>query len=301
MISSLKKINREKKNILSSKEYRVGNSLIKNRNKLKEEGIGAFFSILDNYKRFKKGKSYSMASYIKKSEVKRSSDYFNDDRIAVYTCIIGNYDQLQEPLFCPDNCDFYAITDFNIPPNSCWKRIDVRDYESEVSQFNSVMTNRYFKFHPEKLFRDYKYSVYVDGNIRIYTDMTEYINRIAYYGLATFSHSQRNCVYKEAEACIAMGKAEHNSITEQIQYIRNQKMPEQYGLPTCCIIAREHNQESCIKLMDSWWEEFLRFPYRDQLSFPFALFKNKVEISKITVLGENVFEDDSFEFVNHIK
>ena len=38
-------------------------------------------------------------------------DYFSEDRIAIYTCIIGAYDEILEPVFIPDNCDFYLITD----------------------------------------------------------------------------------------------------------------------------------------------------------------------------------------------
>ena len=37
--------------------------------------------------------------------------YFSHEKIAVYTACMGNYDNVEEPLICPDNIDYYLITD----------------------------------------------------------------------------------------------------------------------------------------------------------------------------------------------
>ena len=46
-------------------------------------------------------------------------------KIAVYTSIFGNYDPLIEPLYHSEKCDYYAITDQDIPENSIWNKLDV--------------------------------------------------------------------------------------------------------------------------------------------------------------------------------
>ena len=48
-------------------------------------------------------------------------------KFVVYTCITGGYDTLKEPIICNDMCDFIAITDEEIPSNSAWKRISIKE------------------------------------------------------------------------------------------------------------------------------------------------------------------------------
>ena len=195
LISAIKKLNDEKKKILLGPEYLAGKKFEKNRKAFKENPLAAICGLITRRRKFKKGEKYTnsppLAGY-----VPVQSDYFSNERIAVYTCIIGKYDSLQEPVFVPDNCDFFAITSFDIPRNSLWKRIDPEKYLPNGNNFSPVLKNRFFKMHPERVFNDYKYSVYLDGNIRLCTDMTEYVNRIPQCGVAFFKHSQRTCVYE---------------------------------------------------------------------------------------------------------
>ena len=303
MIDAVKKLNHEKRDILMSREYKTGSSLVEKKRKIKEKGISQIAGIIKKHRKFKKGEKYSMAPFINKDNSKRTgeSNYFCKDKIAVYTCIIGKYDGILEPLFKPDNVDYYAITDFEIPEDSMWKRIDVADYKSELQGMDNVLKNRFFKMHPEKVFGDYRFSVYVDGNIRICTDMTEYINRISDCGVSMFLHAQRQCVYDEARACVNMGKATKEEVDRQISHLKNEGMPENYGLPTCNVIVREHNKPRCIKMMNDWWDEFNKHVKRDQRSFPLVLYKNNIKPENMATLGYNVYRDDSFEFVNHKK
>lgn len=299
LIESLKTENERRKKILASREYKLGSSFLKLKASLKNDGINFFFNFIKMKKKFKKGSSFSMAEPLAHYE-KTESNFFSNDKIAVYTCIIGKYDSLLEPLFVPDNCDFYAITSFEIPSTSVWKRIDPNDFLISKELNSSVMLNRYFKMHPDIVFPDYKCSIYVDGNIRICTDLTEYANRIpGSIGLAFFRHSQRMCVYEEGAACLAMGKASRNHVEEQLKFLKSEGFPQKYGLPTCCVIARYQNMEKCRLIMNEWWKLFYKYPYRDQLSISYALYRCGVSVDSVTLLGKNVYEDPSFEFVQH--
>ena len=226
-------------------------------------------------------------------------DYFSDSRIAVYTCIIGKYDNLLEPLIVPDNIDYFAITDFPIPETSKWKWIDANSFE-EVKDFSPTLTNRFFKINPHKIFPQYKYSIYVDGNIRIYTDFTEHINRMSKYGFSHFRHSKRTNVFQEAEACKALKKETEENIDLYIERLKSNGFPSEYGLLACNILAREHNNPTCISIMEQWWYEFSNYVKRDQLSLPFVLYKNKIKVDEVATLGGNVYKDYSFEIVRHI-
>lgn len=226
-------------------------------------------------------------------------NYFSKERIAVYTCIIGNYDNLIEPAFCPDNCDLYAVTNFDIPTNSKWKRINPKDYNLDPNLTNAEV-NRYFKMLPQNFLSNYRYSVYIDGNIKLFTDATEFVNRISNYGVGFFKHALRNSVYCEAETCFAYGKADRTSIERYVKDMRSKQMPNDYGLIQCSVIARDHSSEICNKIMEEWWKMFLNGEIkRDQLLLPYVLFKKNISIDDVCTLGNNVWEYPGLETLSH--
>ena len=227
-------------------------------------------------------------------------NYFSNERIAVYTCIIGRYDELIEPCCKPDNIDYFAITDFDLPENSLWKRIDPNDY-IDTKDMTASLVNRFFKMKPFVVFPNYKYSIYVDGNFRIISDFTEHVNRISSYGMAHFLHSKRTSVYKEAELCYALEKETKENLDNYCKLLRYRAFPEDYGLLACNIIVREHNLPLVQKVMNEWWEEFKTYLKRDQISLPYVLYKNHVTVADIATLGGDVHKDCSFEIKKHTK
>lgn len=67
----------------------------------------------------------------------------------------------------------------------------------------------------------------------------------------------------------------------------------------CNVIVRE-NCLKCNEIMNAWWEEFRRFPKRDQISFPYILWKKGISQEDIGILGENIRENPYFRLVEHI-
>lgn len=230
---------------------------------------------------------------------RKDTNYFSSERIAVYTCIAGRYDSLREPLVKPDNIDYYAITDFEIPEDSAWKRIDMNEF-GEIKDFSPALKNRYFKINPHKVFKDYRYSIYLDGNIRICSDLTEHINRMSKYGFSHFRHSKRTCAYEEAKVCRLLGKETAENIDKYTSRLREKGFPENYGLIACDFMAREHNRPECINIMEQWFAEFRDHLKRDQVSMPYVLYKNGILIDDVATLGGDVHKDYSFEIERHL-
>ena len=230
-------------------------------------------------------------------------NYFSDERIAVYTVVFGNYDVLYEPRFVPDNCDFFLISDQVIPsPGSVWKKWEVPSELREMTEgMSDVLKNRFFKMHPQLLFPDYNYSVYLDGNVQMITDPTEFINDMPECGLSLHLHSSRSCVFQEATAILAQQKATETQMQGVLDFLRSEDMPEHYGLLECNVIVRRHNQETCIELMQDWWNLFMRYPYRDQMFLPYVLYKHGIRPDEIANLGKNVRKSPSFRYNGHVK
>lgn len=229
-------------------------------------------------------------------------NYFSDERIAVYTVIYGSYDKLLEPMCCPDNCDFYLISDHIEPPKeSAWKKYDISPETAEkISGMNDIQRNRYMKMLPQLLFPDYRYSVYLDGNIQLVTDPTEFINHMPGYGISLHRHVSRDCVYDEAEAILEQNKAPQKVMKELVRFLKKEGMPEHYGLLECPVIVRDHKNKDLVELMEAWWEMFEIYPYRDQMLLPYLLYKRGISVDEVAWLGNNVRKCPSFRRYKHL-
>ena len=300
MVEAVKQMNHEKRMLMLGSEYHLGNSILERKRIITSHGFSGIRYLVDKKVRYKLNKKY-YTPVRQKEMTLAPSDYFSEERIAVYTCIIGSYDSLMEPVFVPDNCEFYAVTDFEIPKDSRWIRIPADRYARYTEGMTSVMKNRYFKMHPHVLFPDHRYSIYIDGNIRVCTDLTECLNRLSPHGISCFRHSLRSDVYQEAECLTRTRKGVPAEVEEHVKHLREEEMPEGYGLALCSVLVRDHQSENYGPLMDLWWSEFCGHAKRDQLSFPYVMYRNGIPMEEITTLGTNIYEDDGFEVVEHKK
>lgn len=232
--------------------------------------------------------------------IDEDANYFSDDKIAIYTCIIGDYDKLREPYFVPNNCDFYVITDASIDKNSNWKKIDPYSNNCIDKSWNPTKINRYCKMHPCDFFEDYRYSIYLDGSYEIFTDLTEFVNDISEYGMAFFRHPDRTCVYDEIKVCIKLKKDKKEILLKQKEYLRNKGIKENYGLVAAGIIARDHHNDICKKVMSDWWVEYIKYSQRDQISLISALYDNSIMPEEISTLKGGVFSNCSVDIGSHL-
>jgi len=227
-------------------------------------------------------------------------DYVSEARIAVYTVIIGRYDIIENPVFMPDNCDFFIVTDQDVPETCFWNKIPVNLKQFNLLDNSKVEVSRFYKMFPDKLFSDYQYSVYVDGNIKIMTDMTEFIQKMNPTGLKMHLHFRNDCVYTEIDRCLKIGKDSEILLDSHRKHLKEEGMPQKYGMLEAPIIVRQHHNPICKKIMGEWWNEFLNYSKRDQISLPFVLWRNNIQIHEIGTLGPDIYSNYAFYKVKHI-
>lgn len=289
-------LNNEYKTILNSKEYRLGRKIYKLIYLLKKGKGKEIFSCI---------KSVLIEQKTKKLD-KENINYITcrgkediSKRIAVYTCLTGNYDILEEPLYVPDHIDYFVFTDSDISKNSLWKKIELDSLKC-LDGLDNIRKNRYIKMHPHEFFSDYTYSVYIDSNIRILGSLSKYIR---YLGekipVAVNWHPSRNSIYTEAEICCLKKKDSPCIIKKQIKFYRSQGMPDDFGLIEGGMIVREHNQEICIRLMNLWWNEVRKRSTRDQLSFPYAVWKMGYKMTDLGFISRNIRSLDAVLLLPH--
>lgn len=234
---------------------------------------------------------------IKQSVIDEGTPYLAE-RIAVYTSIYGDYDKIYEPLFKPNNIDYYIITDNDVPLDSLWKKIE---YDFGDKKLSNIEKNRFVKINPHYFFQSYKYSIYIDSNIKILGDLTEMANLLGNHYIGFHRHQSQICVYDQVESCIISNRDSRESLLNHKKYLKQDKMPKNYGMVEANVIIRNHNDKCCIKLMDDWWNEFFHYSRRDQISLHHTLWKSNIEINDIVLLGNNVRDNNLLYVMKHGK
>ncbi len=225
--------------------------------------------------------------------------YIRKERIAVYMALFGDYDTIREPLLFPENIDYFLLTDQPFPVNSMWKEYSQNHTLPQEILGDPVLCNRWCKMHPHILFPEYDYSIYVDANIWVISDLTPVTAWLDRYPVAMFHHKKRNCVYDEVQACIDLKKADEESLRRHEELVRSHGVPPHWGLLEASIIARKHSDPRCISLMNDWWNSFLQNSRRDQISLIDVLWQSGLRPEQIGTLGYNLQRCDLFIQMEH--
>ncbi|WP_187620205.1 glycosyltransferase domain-containing protein [Selenomonas ruminis] len=224
-------------------------------------------------------------------------------RIAVYTCVLGGYDKLWEPLYRSSYCDYYAITDFDIDSESIWNRIEYEKFIPHVeNKTNFTYINRWCKMHPHNIFPQYEYSVYIDGSVLIVADIVPLVLKMIKSGsfIGIHKHGIRKYIKTEAKAIVKTKKnIDRKTLYNQIHKYKSRGYNDDIPLLEATIIVRKHNHNKCIKVMEDWWDEFIKYSPRDQISLPYVLWKNGMTIDDIYILGNDEHFNPRFVINGH--
>lgn len=61
-----------------------------------------------------------------------------DKKVAVYTVIIGKYDNLHNPMYNSPQCDYYLVTDNDIDTSGTyWNKVDINKYDIPAEWSNT--------------------------------------------------------------------------------------------------------------------------------------------------------------------
>lgn len=200
----------------------------------------------------------------------------SEPSVVVYTAIFGNYDVLIEPDEVEDGVDYVCFTDDRKIDSNVW---DVRVMRPEE---NPVLNNRRIKILAHEYLEEYDVSVYIDGNIQIKDRMLPLIDsNLDDVDFAVYTHTARNSLEEEADACIAQDKASEEEINEQLEHYQQLGFPDEEGLSENRVLFRRHNDEEIKALMEAWWNEVSGRTSRDQLSLMFVLWQHDVDYKMV--------------------
>lgn len=216
-------------------------------------------------------------------------------KIAVYTCITGNYDKLLAPMYIDNNCDYYLLTDVpdNIPIENeqYYTRINIFDkIPKEITKSNEQ--NRYCKMHGYELFPDYRYSIYIDGNIQIIGPISEYTKLIGKCGLATRRHHCTSIVYSGIMRIMVRGVIKRSEAIAAGNWLIAHGMPLCKNHFLCSVIICDHDNRIAINILNQWFEYYMSNPVkRDQFYLPYVLWEMGIKDEDVGVITNTVWND----------
>jgi GT2 family glycosyltransferase len=217
-------------------------------------------------------------------------------RFAVYTAVVGPYDELHAPEFVPENCDFFVFSDqaLDVPG---WTTLPL-NYEHR----DPTRAARFVKLHPHLYFHDYEQSIWIDANITVRKDISPFLDRLSADSfLSIFVHPLRNCVYVEGEECIARMKDSAVTILAQLDRYEQAGFPREVGLWETNVLVRRHNDPACIALMTAWWRELEIGSRRDQLSLTVVAHRQQATITPLDYPGTDARRHPLLGFSTHLK
>lgn len=183
-------------------------------------------------------------------------------RIAVYTSLTGNYDDVHEILYKEEGVDYLLFTNNSSLTSKTWQVILVE------SELDNLLLSREIKMMAHKYLGDkYETSIYIDANAVIYGELSE----LAKYldggkSLAVSRHNIRKSVKEEIEACVKLRGTDPIEATRQYERYLQDGFQDDRPLLECGILVRAHNDAKVQELMQSWYDEFKNGVKRDQLS-----------------------------------
>lgn len=216
----------------------------------------------------------------------------------VYTSNAGSYDSFEEPSYRINGWDYIVFSnDLILPKDSIW---EVRPIPYPGN--NNIILSRFSKINPHLVLSDYDISLYIDSNITILDDKIEnriekIINSEALLSIA--KHPLRDCIYDEARVCIENGLDSKSQILKQLSFYEQNGFPHHFGLHENNIILRKHNHPEMISLAEAWWQLFLKYSKRDQLSLAYVLWKSNVNCEPLFEDGFDVRNNQSFSYSHH--
>ena len=219
------------------------------------------------------------------------------NQIAIYTCVVGEYDEVEEPEIIENNCDYYIISDKEPKKNTIYNYINI-DKILGKSDLDDTRKNRYCKINVHKVFPQYRYSIYIDGNIVLKKRIAHYIQKLPKTRIIALARAGYTSLYAEALRCMMHGRDDKRKFLDQTEKYWLEGMPEDFGLVAPTMMVREHNNPICRKLMEEWWEEVAKYSKRDMISLPYVLWKNGYTINDINTLSNipDVLDGDEWTF-----
>lgn len=217
------------------------------------------------------------------------------EKICVYTCITGSYDNLKEVKVNEENIDYICFTNNKQLTSSTWKIIYIED--DKLS--NHYLSRKLKMIGDSYIDENYTLSIWIDASVIFKKSVKEFLNEYFDYKNDVFlacKHHLRNSIAEEAKACIRYKKGNKERIDKLLSFYKQENFKDDLGLLEMTLIVKRHNDPLVRKTMKLWFDMILNYSERDQLSFMYCIYKTGLKVKAIPL---NVWNNNYLEFTPH--
>jgi len=202
-------------------------------------------------------------------------------KIAIVTSLFGNRDVLKKPTVVFEDVDYHAFVD-NIYNVEIWNQHIGYKFTNDLN-YSSRRNAKIYKILPELFLPGYDYYFWVDATHDVVVHPKIIIDEILKNNnFGCFKHTTRNCAYDEAAEIVKLNYDHVTNVRSQILNYEKEQFPKNAGLWELSAFIRKNTQETT-KFNLMWWEQICKYSSRDQISFPYCLWKT--QINPITLPG----------------
>lgn len=145
---------------------------------------------------------------------------------------------------------------------------------------------------------EHDWSVWFDSSLLPRLDLAGLVADVGDMLIGSFRHRDNRNWEEVAHNCARMGWDAANIIEQQVQRYKAEGTPElrDYSFETAVLVRR--NCPEITDFNEMWWSEIKQGSIRDQISFPYVLWKQGIKCKRL--LGNKIFsENEYFEFRHH--
>lgn len=213
----------------------------------------------------------------------------------VYTCVTNNYDKIRKVLAKQDpNIDFICFTDkvrqtMDLRANTGWIFMPI---PGDLRGLDCKRQARMIKISICKYLKGYNGYLWVDAPILIIGNLGNFFATHPFsqnHNIYVSKHYMRDCVYQEFAQVLRLNKDRSAYVYNQYERYKKMGYPAHNGMAETSILYRNFNDLRVQNHAVMWADEVLNYSYRDQLSFNWSAWMNKLPI---TYLNEDIYKRD---------
>lgn len=198
-------------------------------------------------------------------------------KLLVHTSIIGNRSR---DILLPDqwegnHIDYVCFTDRDIK-SSLW---NIQKVKANVN--DDRRASRIYKMSGYNFFPDYDYYLWIDSNCTITADPLPFIiNKLNNVDICFAEHPTRKTVFEEIKVVRDIWK-EYDVCDNLEKLLINTNYPKEYGLIAGNRFFYKNETKPKI-FLERWYEEYMKWSVRDQLTANYALWKTDTKFRYIS-------------------
>lgn len=180
------------------------------------------------------------------------------------------------------------------------KRDDIACFHAEGIFERPVMEAKRYKILPHLFFPEQNVTIWIDGNIWLKVPPETVVDELLQDAdMAAFAHPFRANVWQEFGALGEQKRFQIPWLQAQLRAqeaaYRDAGLSDDAPLLECSVLIRR-NSEAVGRLMNAWWAQICRWQWRDQVSLPYVLWKQrgvKLAVHPINVRDHPFFRHES--------